>query len=195
MPATFPPVDRRRWSAIDRDVPGNTAEKIWQKPIHMAWPRLMASIFQVRMVLEGASGPAASDLALAASTIHITIPPISSDHADDGNAFQVLADGLGQQERGDCSHDKGDEHKAERMSQDRTIALFASRKGGKKLRDAAAKIHRQTQNRAQFNDDGIHLPIAVRQADMKQGLGDSQVGRGAYRQKFGEAFDDAQNYG
>src|SRR5579862_9466695 len=65
--------------AIERDVPGNTAEKIWQKPIHIACHRLMASIFQVRMVLEGAFGPAASDLALVASTIHITIPPISSD--------------------------------------------------------------------------------------------------------------------
>ena len=32
---------------IDREVPGNTAEKIWQAPIQTAWPRLIASIFQV----------------------------------------------------------------------------------------------------------------------------------------------------
>ena len=32
---------------IDRDVPGNTADRIWQAPIQIAWPRLMASIFHV----------------------------------------------------------------------------------------------------------------------------------------------------
>src|SRR5215472_15548373 len=43
MPAIWPPaiVD------MDREVPGNTAEKIWQNPIHTACPRLMSSIFQV----------------------------------------------------------------------------------------------------------------------------------------------------
>ena len=43
IPASWPPaiVD------IERDVPGNTPEKIWQKPIHAACPRLMSSIFQV----------------------------------------------------------------------------------------------------------------------------------------------------
>src|SRR5258707_229735 len=43
LPAICPPgmVD------IDRDVPGKTAERIWQAPIQTAWPRLMASIFQV----------------------------------------------------------------------------------------------------------------------------------------------------
>src|SRR3984893_6290294 len=64
---------------MERDVPGNNPEKIWQKPIHIACARLIPSIFQVGMLLEGAPGPAASDLALAASTIHITTPPISSD--------------------------------------------------------------------------------------------------------------------
>src|SRR6185312_13492979 len=32
---------------IDRDVPGNTAERIWHAPIQIAWPRLINSIFQV----------------------------------------------------------------------------------------------------------------------------------------------------
>ena len=41
---------------------------------------LMSSIFQVWMRLPLAFGPAASDFALSASTSHITIPPISSDH-------------------------------------------------------------------------------------------------------------------
>src|SRR5271165_2897892 len=40
MPASCPPamVD------IERDVPGKTAEKIWQKPIQMDCPMLMSSI-------------------------------------------------------------------------------------------------------------------------------------------------------
>ena len=33
--------------AMEREVPGKTAENIWQMPIQMACPRLMASIFQV----------------------------------------------------------------------------------------------------------------------------------------------------
>src|SRR6266849_979111 len=45
---------------MDRDVPGNTADRIWQAPIHIACPRLIASIFQVWMRLPGAPGPAAS---------------------------------------------------------------------------------------------------------------------------------------
>src|SRR5207237_3075837 len=63
---------------IDRDVPGNTAERIWQAPIQIAWPRLIASILQVWIRL-GASGPSFSARALIASTIHITMPPIRSD--------------------------------------------------------------------------------------------------------------------
>ena len=43
IPASCPPamVD------MERDVPGKTAEKIWQKPIQTACSRLMLSIFQV----------------------------------------------------------------------------------------------------------------------------------------------------
>src|SRR5580704_5618626 len=73
IPASWPPaiVD------IEREVPGNTPENIWQKPIHAACARLMSSIFQVWMRLPPADGPAASHFAFIASTIHITTPPIS----------------------------------------------------------------------------------------------------------------------
>src|SRR5258708_33221554 len=75
MPASCPPaiVD------MERELPGRTAEKIWQKPIQIACGRLLSSIFQVWMRLPLAPGPAVSDLALSASMSHITIPPISSD--------------------------------------------------------------------------------------------------------------------
>src|SRR5437773_5519132 len=70
IPANCPPaiVD------IDREVPVNAADIIWQAPIQIAWPRLMSSILQVRMRPPGASGPAASERAFIASTVHITIP-------------------------------------------------------------------------------------------------------------------------
>ena len=64
---------------MERDVPGKTAEKIWQNPIQIACAKLISSIFQVWMRLPRAPGPAASDLEFKASTSHITIPPISSD--------------------------------------------------------------------------------------------------------------------
>src|SRR5271166_460158 len=75
IPASWPPaiVD------MEREVPGNTPEKIWQKPIQMDWPRLMLSIFQVWIRPPPADGPAASDFAFMASTIHIMTPPISND--------------------------------------------------------------------------------------------------------------------
>src|ERR1700733_6525642 len=77
MPAIWPPamVD------MERDVPGKTAEKIWQKPIQIACPRLISSIFQVWMRLPGAPGPAASDLEVKASNSHITIPLTGSGTA------------------------------------------------------------------------------------------------------------------
>src|SRR5258708_37780749 len=73
IPASGPPamVD------MERDVPGNTPEKIWQKPLHAACPRLMFSIFQVRMRPPPAVGPATSDFTFSASTVHMTIPPVS----------------------------------------------------------------------------------------------------------------------
>src|SRR6266852_9799346 len=64
---------------MDRDVPGKTADKIWQAPIQTAWPRLIASIFQVWMRPPEASDPSASERVFIASTIHITIPPTSRE--------------------------------------------------------------------------------------------------------------------
>src|SRR6267142_5382431 len=75
IPANCPPamVD------IDRDVPGNTAERIWHAPIQIACPRLMSSMCQVRMRVPVAPNPAVSEVEFSSSTIHITIPPISRE--------------------------------------------------------------------------------------------------------------------
>src|SRR6202140_4719012 len=75
----IPPLSPPAMVAMERDVPGKTAERIWQRPIQIACARLMSSIFQVGVRLSAAPGPAASDFEFKASTSHITIPPISSD--------------------------------------------------------------------------------------------------------------------
>src|ERR1700693_6357323 len=48
---------------MEREVPGKTAERIWQAPIQMAWPAWMSSMVQVWMGEPGAPGPAFSHCA------------------------------------------------------------------------------------------------------------------------------------
>src|SRR6516225_4062943 len=64
---------------IDREVPGNTAEKIWQAPIQMACPKLISSMCQVWISPPVDPSPAASAFAFLVSTNHMTMPPINSD--------------------------------------------------------------------------------------------------------------------
>src|SRR3954453_12977070 len=64
---------------MEREVPGKTAERIWHRPTQTAWPRLMSSIFQVRMGEPCAAGPAFSHFDFAASTTHMMMPPMSKD--------------------------------------------------------------------------------------------------------------------
>src|SRR5438552_4350329 len=65
--------------AMDREVPGNAADRIWHRPTQIACPKVMSSIFQVRMVEPGAADPAFSHFDLAASITHIKMPPMSND--------------------------------------------------------------------------------------------------------------------
>ena len=163
MPASCPPamVD------MERDVPGKTADKnlAGADPDRLA----QAHGFHLPGVNAACGSTGAGGLrgAFMASTIHITMPPISREHAHDVQALQMLADDLGQKKRGNRGDHKGNRSQAERMSENRAVAILALRKSGKKLGDAAAKIDRQAQNGAQLNDDGVHLPIAVGQTDME----------------------------
>src|SRR5258708_5206046 len=63
---------------IEREVPGNSAERIWQAPIQIAWPRFISSMCQVLIRVPVAPSPAPSDSELTSSTIHITSPPSST---------------------------------------------------------------------------------------------------------------------
>src|SRR5437660_3779976 len=75
------------------------------------------------------------------------------------------------------------------------IAILALRKCAQKFRDSGAKINWQTQDRAQLDHDGVHLPVAIRQAHVKQRFGNPQVSRGTDRQELREPFNNAENDG
>jgi hypothetical protein len=62
--------------AMDREVPGNTAEKIWQKPTQAAWRGLICSTLAVQLfdvAAFGAAPPLRSPY--TTSTAHMTTPP------------------------------------------------------------------------------------------------------------------------
>ena len=113
MPATCPAA----MVAIEREVPGKTAERIWQPPIQTACHRLISSMWSIRGRVK------------RASTAHMTTPPISRAPADDVQALQVLADHLAEQEGGNGRHHKGHERQAERVGQNGAVAALG--RGGR----------------------------------------------------------------
>jgi hypothetical protein len=56
---------------MEREVPGKTAESVWQRPIQMAWGRDICSTSWVL----------ASRWEAQTSTAHMTMPPMSSARA------------------------------------------------------------------------------------------------------------------
>ena len=110
---------------IDREVPGKTAERIWQAPIQMDWPSDMSSMCQVWMRLYGAPGPAFSDVAFIASTNPHYDPADDQAHADDVEALEMLADNFRQQKSGERGDEESDDHEAERMREDGAVAALA----------------------------------------------------------------------
>jgi hypothetical protein len=54
------------------------------------------------------------------------------------------------------------------------------------------KINRQREDRTELNHDRVHLPEAIVKIDVQQRLADAQMRGGAYREKFGQSFDDAE---
>ncbi len=113
----------------------------------------------------------------------------------DVQAFEVLPDYLRQQKRWHCRHHKRHAHQPQRVRQNCPVASLALRKCGQKCRDALAKIHWQAQNCPQLNHDRVHLPIAVRQIDVKQRFTDAQMRRRAHRQKLRQSLHDPQQHG
>src|ERR1700720_2829626 len=114
-------------------------------------------------------------------------------HAHDIEALEMLADNFRKQECGDCGDDEGDDNEAEWMREDGAVAAFAARKCGEKFRDALAEIDRQAKDRAELDDDRVHLPVVVAEIDVKQEFGDAQMRGGADGYEFGKAFYDAED--
>ena len=110
----------------------------------------------------------------------------------DVNVFQVLADDLGQQKCRERGADEGNDGQRERMSEHRAITAFALREVAHELNNARPEVNGQAKNRAQLDDDGEHLPVAVGQVEAEKRLANSQVRRRADGKKFSQAFNDAQ---
>src|SRR6516165_3759738 len=70
---------------------------------------------------------------------------------------------------------------AERMGQRIFVTLLAAGVRRQKFGDAVAEIDGQTEDGAELDDDGVHLPIPVGEGDVQQAFGDAQVGSGAHR--------------
>src|SRR5690348_1521337 len=115
-------------------------------------------------------------------------------HGDNEETLKVLANRLDQQQRWDRRDDKRHGHKAQRVSEDGTIAPLAARKRRKKFCDSVPKVDGENENRAELNHNREHFPVWVREKKAHHLFRDSQMSSGADRQKFGEAFDDSQNY-
>src|SRR4029450_9523784 len=110
----------------------------------------------------------------------------------DPKIFQVLANLVRQSPCRNRGNDKCYQRETQWMSENGAIAAFASRKGAKKRQDPFAKIDRQCQDRAQLNDDRIHLPEAVLKIDMQQCFADAQMRGRAYREKFSQPLHDSE---
>src|SRR5882762_7709663 len=127
---------------IERDVPGKTAERIWQAPIQTACSRFISSLRHVRMRVPASVGPAFSAFAFMASTPHH-----DSTHqqgsAHDEKVFEVLTDHFGEQKGRNRGDHEGDDGKPQWMRERRAVATLSARERGEKLGDALAKIDGQ----------------------------------------------------
>src|SRR3954471_8380001 len=75
------------------------------------------------------------------------------------------------------------------------VAALALREGGEKFSDAPAEINGQNEDRAELDDDGVHLPVAAGEINMKERFAEPEVRRGAYGKKFRDAFHNAEQDG
>ena len=86
-------------------------------------------------------------------------------------------------------------HTIRKVTPARFVTTLAAGKSTHKLPQALAKIYGQTENRAQLDDDGVHLPVPVAQVQPEQRLRYSQMRGGADGKEFCEAFNDAEQSG
>ena len=111
--------------------------------------------------------------------------------SDDHQCFEVLADDFGEQERRNGGDHEGNDGQAQGMGEDGAVSALAAREGGEEFCDSAPEVNRQAQDRAELDDDGIHLPIAVGEADVQQRFGEPQMRGRTYGQELSDAFDNS----
>ena len=81
------------------------------------------------------------------------------------------------------------------MIQDCAIAAFTGWKRAQKLEDPTPEKCSQSDDRAELDDDAVHFPEAVREVDLRESFRDPQVCGRADGEKFGQAFEDAEQDG
>src|SRR5262249_10139911 len=111
-----------------------------------------------------------------------------------GETLEVLADDFGQQKGRNRGKEKCNENQREWMRECIAVSTFATRKCAEEFRDPVAEINWQTENGAELDHDGVHLPEAVGKIDAEEGFANPQMGGRADRQKFGKTLDNAQQH-
>jgi hypothetical protein len=81
------------------------------------------------------------------------------------------------------------------MSQYGPVATRAAWKRFQPDQNTFTEENRQTEDWANLNDDGEHLPKSIGQVRSKQGLSNPKMSGGTNRQEFGYAFNDSQDEG
>src|SRR5215475_11351689 len=70
--------------------------------------------------------------------------------------------------------------------------MLSMRKRRHEFRNARPEINRKAKNGTELDDDGVHLPVPVGKADVKQSFSNAQVCSRADGQKFRQALDNSQ---
>jgi hypothetical protein len=76
----------------------------------------------------------------------------------------------------------------------RAVSVFPPGERREKGLDLLPEVDREAEDRPQLNNDGIHLPVAAGEIDVRERLGNPQMGGGTDRKKLGQAFDNAQQF-
>jgi len=113
---------------------------------------------------------------------------------DGAEALKMRTDDIGEQERWDRGADKSREGEGEGMVPDGVLAVFTAGKGADKFDDAAGKEQGESEDGAELDDDGVHLPVGIVEADLEERFADAQMGCGTDGEEFGEALDDPEKY-
>ncbi len=93
------------------------------------------------------------------------------------DAAEILFAPFVQQQSGSRRESEGDEGEGDGVIEPGAVAVFAFGKGAEKLDDARQEEKTKSQDCAQLDDDGVHLPVGVIERNLHQSFRDAQVRR------------------